>query len=285
MTERPPPASRPRRPGSGSGGPMAPPPPPPARPPRQPTPPPRGTAPRPHSMPYPPRPPRSGPTYGPQPPHAPRPTYGPRPPGVAISPPRGAHHGRTRGRRGTPNRGRGGRYRHRRLGRSRRPPRRRPALRLGRRDRRLTIALAVVAVLLLVIGGRLVQLQAVDHADYAGAAAAQRVKVVPVHALRGSILDRDGTPLAFTSGAQDITADPTQVPPTERLNTAIALAPLLSKPVLTVMADLAKPGQYSLLGTALDSQAASQIEDLDLRVSTPSRRPSGSTRAGRPRPT
>jgi cell division protein FtsI (penicillin-binding protein 3) len=119
-------------------------------------------------------------------------------------------------------------------------------------------------VLLLVIGGRLVQLQAVDHADYAGAAAAQRVKVVPVHALRGSILDRDGTPLAFTSGAQDITADPTQVPPTERLNTAIALAPLLSKPVLTVMADLAKPGQYSLLGTALDSQAASQIEDLDL---------------------
>ena len=76
----------------------------------------------------------------------------------------------------------------------------------------MSIALVVVTVMLLVIGGRLVQLQAIDHADYANAATAQRVKVVPVHALRGSIVDRDGTPLAFTSGAQDITADPTQVP-------------------------------------------------------------------------
>jgi cell division protein FtsI (penicillin-binding protein 3) len=122
----------------------------------------------------------------------------------------------------------------------------------------------MVSVLLLVIGGRLVQLQAFDHADYAGAAAAQRVKVVPVHALRGAIVDRNGTPLAFTSGAQDITADPTQVAPVDRLRTAVALAPLLAKPVFTVMAELAKPGQYSLLGTALDSQTARQIEDLNL---------------------
>jgi len=128
----------------------------------------------------------------------------------------------------------------------------------------LSIALVVVTVMLLVIGGRLVQLQAIDHADYANAATAQRVKVVPVHALRGSILDRDGTPLAFTSGAQDITADPTQVPAAERLNTAIPLAPLLSKPVYSVMAELAKPGQYALLGTALDSQATRQIEELNL---------------------
>ena len=119
----------------------------------------------------------------------------------------------------------------------------------------MSIALVVVTVMLLVIGGRLVQLQAIDHADYANAATAQRVKVVPVHALRGSIVDRDGTPLAFTSGAQDITADPTQVPPADRLSTAIALAPLLSKPVLTVMAELAKPGQYALLGMAVDSRA------------------------------
>ena len=149
----------------------------------------------------------------------------------------------------------------------------------------MSIALVVVTVMLLVIGGRLVQLQAIDHADYANAATAQRVKVVPVHALRGSILDRDGTPLAFTSGAQDITADPTQVPAAERLNTAIALAPLLSKPVFSVMAELAKPGQYALLGTALDSQATRQIEELEsARYLRPGRRRNGNTRVGRPPP-
>lgn len=117
---------------------------------------------------------------------------------------------------------------------------------------------------MLLIGGRLVQLQAFDHANYADAAAKERIKVVPVHALRGSILDRNGTPLAFTSGAQDITVDPTQVAAVDRLPDAVALAPLLNKPVFTVMAELSRPGRYSLLGSAVSSQTARQIANLNL---------------------
>ena len=68
-----------------------------------------------------------------------------------------------------------------------------------------------MCTLLLVIGGRLVQLQGVDGSKYAGAAAAQRTDEVVVHAMRGAILDRDGVALAYTSTAQDITADPKQI--------------------------------------------------------------------------
>ena len=54
-------------------------------------------------------------------------------------------------------------------------------------------------------------LQGVDGQKYAAAAASQRIVDIPVHALRGQIVDRNGTVLAYTSEAQDITADPKQV--------------------------------------------------------------------------
>ena len=70
-----------------------------------------------------------------------------------------------------------------------------------------------MCTLLLVIGGRLVQLQGLNHGNYASAAHAQRVDTIALHALRGTIIDRNGTVLAYTSDAQDITVDPKQIPP------------------------------------------------------------------------
>jgi cell division protein FtsI (penicillin-binding protein 3) len=137
-------------------------------------------------------------------------------------------------------------------------------MRLGGLDGRLRFGFAAVCTLLLVIGGRLVQLQGVDHGDLAGQAAAQRVDTVTLHALRGSILDRDGTVLAYTSNAQDITADPTQIKVTDRWHDATLLAPLLEKPELTVLQGLQKKGHYALLATALSPMTAQKVMDLRL---------------------
>ncbi|MGI8679180.1 MAG: peptidoglycan D,D-transpeptidase FtsI family protein [Jatrophihabitans sp.] len=109
------------------------------------------------------------------------------------------------------------------------------------------------------IGGRLVQLQGVDHTDYAGAAAAQRVDTVKLHALRGQILDRDGTPLAYTSEAQDITADPTQVPAAQRSKYARTLAPLLATEPVKITAALSKRGHYTVLARALAPARAQRV--------------------------
>jgi cell division protein FtsI (penicillin-binding protein 3) len=117
---------------------------------------------------------------------------------------------------------------------------------------------------LLVIGGRLVQLQGFDHGRYASAAAAQRVETVPIHALRGSIVDRNGTVLAYTSAAQDITADPQQVHPADRSAYAAKLAPLLHRSPATLATALATKGQYVKLANAVPPLIAQRVEDLDL---------------------
>jgi cell division protein FtsI (penicillin-binding protein 3) len=121
-----------------------------------------------------------------------------------------------------------------------------------------------VCTLLLVAAGRLVQLQGIDHADYASAAHAQRVDTVALHALRGSIVDRNGTVLAYTSAALDITVDPAQIKPADRAAYAAKLAPLVGKTVAQVIAVLSKPGQYAMLARALSPLQAQKITDLEL---------------------
>ncbi len=140
-----------------------------------------------------------------------------------------------------------------------RRPRKVRRLRLGVVDRRLRWGLAAMCILLLIIGGRLVQLQGVDNGGYAGAAAAQRVDRITLHALRGSIVDRFGTQLAYTSNAQDITADPKQVAAGDRAVYAAKLAPLLKVSAATIEAQLAKPTKYVVLATALSPNTAQQV--------------------------
>jgi cell division protein FtsI (penicillin-binding protein 3) len=137
-------------------------------------------------------------------------------------------------------------------------------LRLGALDGRLRFGFGAVCTLLLVIGGRLIQLQGVEQNHLAGQAAAQRVDTITLHAMRGSIVDRFGVPLAFTSDAQDITADPQQVRPEDRQLYAEQLAPLLHVSQASILAGLAKPGQYALLATALAPTIAQRVQDLGL---------------------
>jgi cell division protein FtsI (penicillin-binding protein 3) len=142
--------------------------------------------------------------------------------------------------------------------------RRARALALGALERRTRIGFVGVCVLLVVIGGRLVQLQGVDRAAYAGAAAAQRLDTVDLHALRGEIVDRFGKVLAYTTDAQDITADPQQIAASDRASYALKLSPLVGRTQLEVLHLIAQPGQYAVLARALPPQAAHDVQALGL---------------------
>jgi cell division protein FtsI (penicillin-binding protein 3) len=156
------------------------------------------------------------------------------------------------------------------------PRRRHRGLRLGALNGRLRYGFAAVCTLLLVIGGRLVQLQGVDGSKYAGAAAAQRVDRVTLHAMRGQIVDRDGTPLAYTSSAQDITADPQQIKTAAAEQAKLTgrddfvtsyadkLSPLVGVSAAKLVPLLTGPGQYAVLATALSPVTAQKITDLGL---------------------
>lgn len=112
-------------------------------------------------------------------------------------------------------------------GTPRRPVSKRPArpprtLRLGRPALRLRIAFFVMAFVLSLFAGRLVLLQGVDPDSYALAAAKENTQSYPLHASRGSILDRDGVPLAVSDDAVAIVADPKQTSPVaSRLTTLL----------------------------------------------------------------
>ena len=164
-------------------------------------------------------------------------------------------------------------------GRPARPAARRRSrrtLRLGALNGRLRFGFAAVCTLLLVIGGRLVQLQGLDGSRYAGAAAAQRVDTLTLHAMRGQIVDRNGTPLAYTSSAQDITADPLQIKAAAKAQPTVSgradfvrgyatqLAPLVGRSAKALMGLLTGPGQYALLARALSPLTAQKISALGL---------------------
>lgn len=123
-------------------------------------------------------------------------------------------------------------------------------------------------MLMSLIAARLVQLQGVDRATYAAAAAAQRLHTVTLTATRGTITDRNGKPLAETVDARDIVADPSEI--SDPAKVAAALAPVMHVKQATLVAEMSGPGQYARLAAAVTPAEGDAIDALDLAgISTP----------------
>ncbi|GAA2153315.1 cell division protein FtsI [Nocardioides koreensis] len=73
---------------------------------------------------------------------------------------------------------------------------------------RLRLGFLVIAMVLSVFAGRLVQLQGIDPNSYAAMAAAEGMVQVALKAERGDILDRNGKPLADSVDGEMVVADP-----------------------------------------------------------------------------
>ena len=145
-------------------------------------------------------------------------------------------------------------------GAARRRARRR--LRLSDPPRRLRIGLSVVLTLLVIIGGRLVQLQGLDGTKYATAAEQQRLTTVDLPAARGQILDRNGAPLAYSVQSRAIFADPAMIQSPGR--TALALASLLGTTADALMPKLTADNRFGYLARRLDPAVAQRVMDLAL---------------------
>ncbi len=136
-------------------------------------------------------------------------------------------------------------------------------LRLGNSRRRITIGFVAVAVLVLVLGGRLIQLQGLDGTRYATEASNDRTYTKPLQSQRGKIVDDQGRVLAYSVEARAIYADPSMVK--APVQTAQALAPLLKQPAGDIEALLVKPhSRFVYLAHALDPSVANKIANLEL---------------------
>ena len=146
----------------------------------------------------------------------------------------------------------------------RRPPR---VTRLGVPARRLHLALLVIGFVMILFTGRLLQIQGVDSTAYAADAHAQYAHQVTLPADRGTILDRNGAPLAESVDASDVIGDPlvasssTTSSPTD---IADKLAPLLGDQKSLLAAKLTGSSQFVYLARAVTPQIANAIQALKL---------------------
>jgi len=132
--------------------------------------------------------------------------------------------------------------------------------------RRLAIVVAVLAVAVLGLVFRLVDLQLVNHQDYREQAQAEHVSRVDILPRRGAILDRNGYPLAASVDAYDVLVDKHIWGDGDKARQpAEKLADLLNRPTDDVLADLdASISREVVVARGLDYQGSVAVEELGL---------------------
>ncbi len=78
-------------------------------------------------------------------------------------------------------------------------------------NQRLRLLFLLILLTFGALAARTAYLQTIRASSLAAAATAQTRSLVPVPAVRGTIFDRDGTPLAISEAATDVIADPMQI--------------------------------------------------------------------------
>lgn len=124
----------------------------------------------------------------------------------------------------------------------------------------MTAAFAVMTALMLVIGGRLLQLQGVDAAAYASSAESGRLKEKVVAAQRGSITDVHGTQLAYSVETRTVYADPALIDPADRADVAAFVSEKLGVRYADVMAAVSAKGRYAIIAKGVDPAIALEIQ-------------------------
>jgi cell division protein FtsI (penicillin-binding protein 3) len=143
------------------------------------------------------------------------------------------------------------------------PPRPRRAAKPASPRRRLLLILVTLAVALVLIGSRLVELQGFGQDHYDALAADQRVRTVTLAAERGSIFDRNGNDLALSVPQQTVYADPARV--RNPVAYAAKLAPLVGVDRSTLADRLATPGlRFVYVARKVDDATAKRVKALHL---------------------
>lgn len=124
----------------------------------------------------------------------------------------------------------------------------------------MTIALSSLIALMLVICGRLIQLQGIDATAYAANAESARIKQKVVPAQRGTITDVNGTQLAYSVQTRTVFADPADVTEDQRLALAALIVDKLKVPYADAMAALTAKGRYSVLAKDVDPKTADELQ-------------------------
>ena len=127
---------------------------------------------------------------------------------------------------------------------------------------RLISLLVVFTFTFVLVAGRLVQLQVVQAEPLEARGAQQRLRTVEIPAKRGAIFDRKMTPLALSTEARDVIADPAFV--SDPGAGARLLAPILGLTEAALEERLSRPGRFVYLARKVSPAVADRVEALNL---------------------
>jgi cell division protein FtsI (penicillin-binding protein 3) len=128
--------------------------------------------------------------------------------------------------------------------------------------KRSTAILVIVALILTVFVGRLVELQAFRGSALASEATNQRLKEISLPATRGAITDAAGNPLAVTVQAYNVTADQTLI--ADPVAAATAMAPILAVDPAALAARLTGDRRFVYVAKNITPENWQRISDLGL---------------------
>ena len=134
-----------------------------------------------------------------------------------------------------------------------------PSRMTGLRTRVLVLA-GILALAFTGVVGRLGWLQVIRHGDLAALAERQYSRTVVLQAQRGPIVDRQGAPLATSSPAESLFAQPRAVGDPVRV--AARLAPLLAMPERELHASLTSGKSFVWLRRRLPPATAADVRAL-----------------------
>lgn len=128
-------------------------------------------------------------------------------------------------------------------------------------EKRLWAAALFIGFGLVLVAGRLVQLTVIQHRELADRAASQHHKRISWTSQRGTIVDRNGTPLALSVAAESLFVHPGQLP--DRIDERLpALAAALQLPAPRVAQLLKKPAPFVWLRRQASPHLAAQVRSL-----------------------
>jgi len=131
-------------------------------------------------------------------------------------------------------------------------------------QRRIGWLCGVFALLLGIAAIRALQLTTISAGHLASLANAEHSATLTALPARGSIVDRNGVTLAVAEAADDISATPSQIK--DPVAVAGELAPLLHRPIATLVAEITHPSspQYALLRRQLPASSADRVRALHI---------------------
>lgn len=127
---------------------------------------------------------------------------------------------------------------------------------------RINVTVSCLAVLYLILAGRLFFIQIIKGQEYKKIAKAETVREITIQARRGTIYDRNRNKLAVTVDAYDIAARPAAMK--DKAAVAKALAPLIGKDETDLRDTFERHAKYTYLERRIDADKGTAIKKAKL---------------------